>query len=441
MRTPLSLLLLFVALSAPAQADEPWLPLADGARWTYEEVVVSGAAGFGVRREGTVVCTSRRRPDGAWALRWTDQRGELDATAAVRTSGGRVEVLSATSRDLLLLPADLDAPRQKAEDLRLVVEGEELVLAERSVGAPETLDLPVGKLEAVPVRSQLRAGPVLVRTTVWYSRGKGVVRAVQRTAVAGAAEVRRELRLVSVAGAAAGPAPAEESPPATANEPPTRPRAGAEPPPRSPQPAGETALDFLRRLARNGYDARSFARLRAATERALDAARRAAAPLPLAQRALFALERLPRKTFSGKHELAGGAQDLALFGRGALDVAGPGNNVLLVVEGDLEVAGALKNALVFVDGDLEVAGGLKDSLVVASGGVEVSGALKDSVVVAQGDLEASGSLAGNLIEARSVDVAGATRENVFVNVAAEDDGRGDRRVRLQPGIYRRWLAP
>lgn len=156
-------------------ADDPWMPLRQGARWTYEVEDRTPGAAEPLKEVTAFVGEPREIGDESWVevsrflgyekafLRTTDRavefRLEESETAPVLT--------------LLKLPAkggETWTGKLAADPLRFTVAGEELL--ETATGREKALHVAF-EVE----KPQLHAGHAATRGDLWFAPGRGLVRA------------------------------------------------------------------------------------------------------------------------------------------------------------------------------------------------------------------------------------------------------------------------
>ncbi|MBI4612306.1 MAG: hypothetical protein HY720_01725 [Planctomycetes bacterium] len=189
-------LLLLVLLAAPSLAEDALFPLGEGSKWTFDSRTTTGAMGFGVEVRGTVTAVVEKIETiegvSCHAIHWIDEEGDLDSTTWVWTEGDSVRVARSTDGHLLLLPTDVAAGGEHAT---VRVGGTSCELSDHAVGESETVEVPAGRYEALPVRCTVKTAGVTIQTTVWYARGVGPVKIAESVVVGGAAETKRVLSL------------------------------------------------------------------------------------------------------------------------------------------------------------------------------------------------------------------------------------------------------
>ena len=160
------------AFSAPIpksirKANEPWVPLELGNTW---EFVQDGNGGDGTtvveRREVTKVETK----DG---VTYATQKATGLTTQGYRVDAEGVALIS-TNGAVHKNPRVIAMPN--------MAEGDSWTwdavgyIETRTVGKLETLKLPAGDIEAIPIKSEYNQnGNVFQTATVWYARGIGLV--------------------------------------------------------------------------------------------------------------------------------------------------------------------------------------------------------------------------------------------------------------------------
>ncbi len=149
------------------KAREPWVPLALGNTW---EFVQDGGGGDGTTVMERREITSTEMKDGvryatqkATGLTVQGYRVDAEGTALVSTNG------AVHKNPRIIAKPDMAEGDSWTWDAGGYVET-------RSVGKIETLKLPAGDMDAIPIKSEYaQNGTVFQTATVWYSRGVGLV--------------------------------------------------------------------------------------------------------------------------------------------------------------------------------------------------------------------------------------------------------------------------
>ncbi|MBI4576143.1 MAG: hypothetical protein HY722_07775 [Planctomycetes bacterium] len=360
-RMALALLLAIPVLALPD--SPPYLPLEEGAQWTYDARATVEAAGVRTTTEGKVTarCVGSRRV-GEWEYRvirfsGDEKTRELDGECCARLEGDSVRVSGHP-----LLP--LERGRGKAEGY--------------SVEEPVRVEVPFGAYDdAVRVSSEVALATERTTREVWYVRGVGAVRIVEEVRST-ASVVRRELSLrVRSAG---GDTPG-----------------GKEDPARPETPAAPAVSGFLLAselsVAGGTKGHKAWEALDVALGRAQERAR------ALGGEAGSEVRRLA--DFPGRRILT------------ADRLSGPLQDVVLVRVGALRLEGPLEDCIAIVLGDLD-ATAVQESLIIASGTVTVRGAIEDSTVLASVRLEIQGVVEDCFLQAAVLVVDGASEDCVFM---------------------------
>ncbi|GEM_PF-3410934 len=195
----LSLVLLFLA-AGPSQAEETYLPLAEGATWTYEIRKVAKVAGFvSATKEGTATCTcvkvERVGDVDAWILAW-DGEGDDAPSGRIWVQSGAAGIVVAKSDadELWVLPADFEKKECK---VTVAGDGDAIVIDSTVSEKEEELEVPAGKFECRKVTCRVDVGGgVKTERVVWYAKGVGIVKVAKRADVGGGVSADKELVLV-----------------------------------------------------------------------------------------------------------------------------------------------------------------------------------------------------------------------------------------------------
>lgn len=380
-----AVLVLTVLAAGIARADDPWLPLADGKRWTYAVKVTSRAAIASSTKEGTATATCGAGDNGVFPLAWRMEDGE-SRTAWVSSDAAGVTVVRASGDKLPLLPFNrTDAGPVTGS--QVTVGGRALAMESLAVKGVEKVTTPHGQHEALRVESTQSAPAAKVRTTVWYARGVGPVKIVQ-VSEAPATKVERELLLKEVTTGAA-------------TTPPAAPQGGGATPPPAASPGG--GLAALVREAKG-------------------------ASADLTKLKALAAEVLRRSEAAGKKKLAARAwawatENAALRPTvgGQLQQMGGIDGAVLVIDGNIQLMGGLKNSVVFCTGEVDVAGGIDGSLVLSLGDIDTAGGLVDVVAASvNGEVDVAGAIQRAVLQGKEVDNAGGRTDATVVAPGATD---------------------
>lgn len=410
-------IVLGLTLCVAAQAQESWLPLSEGRRFTYQRKTTTRAAVVATTQQGTVTATVVRREqvDGQewFRVEWRDDEEELSATHWVRADAQGVALGRSSDDHLWLVPAAKLAPGAVSEEVRVQAGDAVLALKQVKVGQPEQVSAPIGAREALPVESVVEAPAARRSLKVWYARGVGAVKIVE-TVEAPAARVVRELLLVKIEDGAVA-SPVEQSP-VEAPDPPTPPArpaagkgAGA-----FPAPLLETA-----RAALKGDDA-AWDKLAGAAGSAWGEARRAQSSLPETPWSGA------RRRVTDQDSVLDTLKEARISAPRGFSILGTVRKSVLVVEGTLGVQGSLRDSLVVVIGDLEVQGNVHDCLLLVSGRVSIQGNVHD-VALASGPLDVQGNVHDALLQPASLESQGVLHDDLLVGVASPG-GKNNRQV-------------
>lgn len=194
-----SFVVLFLAASF-ARAEEAWLPLAEGATWTYEIRKVANVAGFvSAKKTGTATCTcgkvDRVGDVDAWILSWAGDGDDAPSGRMwVRCGAASVVVAKSEADELWVVPAEFDH-----EEATVTVDGSDgaIQVVSRIDKKEEEIEVPAGKFKCRKVTSSVNVGGgVKTERIVWYAPGVGVVKIAKRASVGGGVSADKELVLV-----------------------------------------------------------------------------------------------------------------------------------------------------------------------------------------------------------------------------------------------------
>lgn len=180
---------LLFAASAVALAEDPWMPVQEGAKWTYVVKKKVAVAGFNVVKEGTatLTVTGKEKVLGVdcWVFAWSEATGNDSDQAKIWMSaeGQKILVLQTTGDFSPIVPVDFD---KKEYNATITTDGA-VMKAKTTVVAEEEVEVPAGKYKTEKVETSAEAAAAKATTTVWYARGVGPVRVVRLAEAAGAA--------------------------------------------------------------------------------------------------------------------------------------------------------------------------------------------------------------------------------------------------------------
>lgn len=194
-----SLVLLFLVGSL-CQAEESYLPLAEGASWTYEIRKVASVAGFvSATKTGTASCScvklERVGAVDAWILAW-DGEGEEAPSGRIWVQSGATGIVVArsTANELWVLPADFNKTECEVE---IAGEGGAIAVHSEVEETEEEIEVPAGTFKCRKVTSRVNVGGgVKTEQVVWYAKGIGIVKMAKRADVGGGVSADKELVLV-----------------------------------------------------------------------------------------------------------------------------------------------------------------------------------------------------------------------------------------------------
>ncbi|MEK7867031.1 MAG: hypothetical protein AAB434_10140, partial [Planctomycetota bacterium] len=184
MRPVLTSFALLLLAAVPSRAEESYLPLAEGATWTYEIRKVAKVAGFvSAKKEGTATCSCVKLEKvgdvDAWILAW-DGEGEDPPSGRIWVQGGVTGVVVAKSDadELWVLPADFDKTECEVE---IAGEGGGITVSSKIEKAEEEIEVPAGTFKCRKVTSRVNVGGgVKTERIVWYAKGVGIVKIAKR---------------------------------------------------------------------------------------------------------------------------------------------------------------------------------------------------------------------------------------------------------------------
>lgn len=406
-------IVLGLTLCVATQAGEPWLPLSEGKRFTYQAKTTTRAAVVATTKEGTVTATVVRREKlggQEWfRIEWRGGDEGLDGVHWVRSDAQGVQLGRSSDDHLWLVPATLE-PGTTASEVRVQAGNTTLALKEVKVGQPEQLSVPFGSHMAIPAESRVEAPAARRTLRVWYCRGIGALKILE-VVEAPATRVERELLLTKVEdGAVAGPIEQPVEQPETQPEQPEQPERPTAP----AQPAAgaggfPAALLETARAALAGQD-EAFGKLEGAARTALSEAKRAQPELPGDVPWAGATTRV-----KDVEEVSDTLKSARITAKRGFSIHGTVRKSVLVVEGTLVVSGGLRDSLVVVIGDLELHGNVHDCLLLVSGRVSVNGNLHDAAL-ACGPLQVNGNVHDCLLQPASLQALGNLHDDMLVGV-------------------------
>ncbi len=194
-----SFALLFLAASV-APAEEAWLPLGEGATWTYEIRKVASVAGFvSAKKTGQATCSCVKAEKvgdvDAWVLAWDGDGDEAPSGRIwVHCGAATVVVAKSDANDLWVLPADFD---KRECEVTVASGGSAIKVSSHVSESEEEIEVPAGTYKCRKVTSSVDVGGgVKAERVVWYAPGVGIVKIAKRAGVGGGVSADKELVLV-----------------------------------------------------------------------------------------------------------------------------------------------------------------------------------------------------------------------------------------------------
>lgn len=200
---------LALAAGLSAAADDAWLPLSKGAKWTYEIQEVANVAGFvTAKKTGSATCTCKEGEKigdvNSWILTWSGEGEDApDGQVWVSCGPSSVIVARSTAQELWVVPADFD---KKTCEVKVAGEKGSISISSTVDAAEEEIEVPAGKFKCRKVTARCDVGGgVKTERIVWYAKGVGIVKRVNRADVGGGVSADHAFVLVKFeAGEAAG---------------------------------------------------------------------------------------------------------------------------------------------------------------------------------------------------------------------------------------------
>lgn len=200
MKPVVTMLVLLFLVGSLCRAEESYLPLAEGATWTYEIRKVAKVAGFvSAKKEGTATCACLKVEKvgdvDAWILAW-DGEGDDAPSGQIWVHSGATGIVVAKSDadELWVLPADFDKTECQVE---IAGEGGAITVSSKVEKTEEEIEVPAGTFQCRKVTSRVNVGGgVKTERIVWYAKGVGIVKIAKRADVGGGVSADKELVLV-----------------------------------------------------------------------------------------------------------------------------------------------------------------------------------------------------------------------------------------------------